>query len=585
MLSGILTAEQRELLGTERELLADVEAVLSRDDAHRDHRDHGTAVDTLRASVRQLDELFLLVVVGEFNSGKSAFINALLNQTVLAEGVTPTTSRIHLLCHGDEVCHDTGEAEVEMVAAPAELLREVSIVDTPGTNALDRRHEAITSDYVPRADLVLFVTSADRPFSESERAFLERIRAWGKNVVVILNKIDILSQPEAVNEITTYISDNSERLLGLVPPIFPLSSLNAQQAGASDDPQLREQSGLPAIEEFLQTTLDQAERVRLKLRNPLGVADTLLAAVEEAIESLLELLREDVATLQDIEQQLKAYADDVEREFQYRLADIDNDLHRLEKRGLEFFDDKVRLGRLPDLLKRDRLRAAFEEAVVADTPQQIETKVESIIDWLVSSDLDQWQAVVQHVNRRRAIHEDRIVGEVGGRFSYDRARLLDTVGQAARDGLSSYDRAAESRRMAEDVQRAVAGTALVEVGAVGLGATIAFLASGTAADATGLIAAGLLAALGLFILPHRRRRAKQDLKDKISTLRADLMNALSQQFRSEADGSQNRIREAIAPYTRFVRSERERLEGRREEIVALRTRIDELEARIDAATA
>ena len=41
-------------------------------------------------------------------------------------------------------------------------------------------------------DLVLFVTSADRPFTETERAFLEQIRAWGKKIVIVVNKVDIL---------------------------------------------------------------------------------------------------------------------------------------------------------------------------------------------------------------------------------------------------------------------------------------------------------------------------------------------------------------------------------------------------------
>ena len=76
---------------------------------------------------------------------------------------------------------------------PAPLLRDINIVDTPGTNAVLREHEELTRDFVPRADLVLFVTSADRPFTESERGFLEQIRAWGKKIVFIVNKIDILA--------------------------------------------------------------------------------------------------------------------------------------------------------------------------------------------------------------------------------------------------------------------------------------------------------------------------------------------------------------------------------------------------------
>jgi hypothetical protein len=116
------------------------------------------------------------VVVGEFNAGKSAVINALLGDRILDEGVTPTTSRIGLLRHGPAVFREAKGASLEIVTAPVEVLRELNIVDTPGTNAVLREHEALTREFVPRADLVLFVTSADRPFTESERAFLETIR-------------------------------------------------------------------------------------------------------------------------------------------------------------------------------------------------------------------------------------------------------------------------------------------------------------------------------------------------------------------------------------------------------------------------
>ena len=101
--------------------------------------------------------------------------------------------------HGDTAASAVVEPHLRTVEAPVDLLRDLHIVDTPGTNAILRQHEAITSAFVPRSDLVLFVTSADRPFTETERAFLERIRDWGKKVVVVINKIDILERPEDVD--------------------------------------------------------------------------------------------------------------------------------------------------------------------------------------------------------------------------------------------------------------------------------------------------------------------------------------------------------------------------------------------------
>jgi len=572
VLEPILNAEQKELLESERSLLAEVKAGLERGEA--------PAVDlnALADSVGQLDELFLLVVVGEFNAGKSALINALLGHQVLAEGVTPTTSKIHSIGWGDELLREPMGSVGERITAPVETLRQLTIVDTPGTNALDRAHEALTTDYVPRADLVLFVTSSDRPLSESERVFLEAIRQWGKKVAMVVNKIDILRSEDEVAEVVTYVSKNAGRLLGADPEVFPVSALRAARA---EDEAARSASGLPAVESFLVETLDSGELLRLKLGNPLGVATHLLGGALAKVKGRLELVNADLRTIDDIERQSRTWSEDVRREFELRLSDIDNVLHGMEQRGTEFFDNTIRLNRLPRLFDKSDLTARFESEVIAGAPEAVEAKVDSLIDWLVDSELAHWQNVVNHVNRRVAAHADRMVGEVGGRFEADRTRLLETVGQAARKGLASYDRAAEARRMAEDVQRAVTSTAVLEVGAVGLSAAVALAASSTAADITGLTAAGLLAALGLFVLPHRRRRAKAELKRKIATLRRELMAALSAHFDNEAERGQRRLVETIAPYTRFVRSESERLAGERDQLGDLSERVGEMTARVE----
>src|SRR6185503_16133465 len=198
MLAPVLDARHQALLAEERRLLAELAAVLARLDVDADDQ------ETFRRSLRQLDELFLLVVVGEFNAGKSAFINALVGQRVLEEGVTPTTSRIGLLKYGPQVNKEATESGLDVITAPVEMLREINIVDTPGTNAVRREHEALTREFVPRSDLVLFITSADRPFTESERAFLESIRNWGKKIVVVVNKIDILESEEDLSRVLAF---------------------------------------------------------------------------------------------------------------------------------------------------------------------------------------------------------------------------------------------------------------------------------------------------------------------------------------------------------------------------------------------
>ncbi len=562
-----LSGPQEVVLAEERQCLRDLLATLIRHRASREDQ------ATLDRSIAQLDELFLLVVVGEFNSGKSTFINALLGEKILEEGVTPTTSRIHRLRFGEAEASEPGADGILVVTSPNEALRHLHIVDTPGTNALDRSHEAITREFVPRSDLVLFVTSADRPFTESEREFIQSIREWGKKLVLVVNKIDFLSTDFERQKIEAFIGDNANQLLGFVPEIFSVSSRLALEAktGSGD----LEASRFPALEAYLVETLDERERVRLKLLNPLGVASKLANKYLGIADSRLELLEGDFEILDRIDGQHAIYREEMQSQFRFRLTDVDNQLHAFEKRGLEFFDDNLRLARAFDLLNKERIKADFERKVIGDSPQQIETRVDEIIDWMVESELGQWQSVSDSLASRKVSHADGAVGELG-KFEYNRRELLDTVGRAARSAISGYDQSAEAKRMAESVRSAVTGTAAVEVGAIGLGTVITVLATTQLADVTGLLAAGTMAALGLFILPARRRRAKVELQQKILALREQLMSGLTDQFERETDRSVQRIQEAVQPYTRFVRAERERLTRRREELAELKGNLGRL---------
>ncbi len=575
MLRRILNRKQDELLAESRRLLGELQVALAHFDAAADDQ------VTIQRSLAQLEELFLLVVAGEFNAGKSAFINALLGQNALEEGVTPTTTRIHVLEYGETEERTFLEPTLERISAPVDLLRDIHIVDTPGTNAILRQHEAITRDFVPRSDMVLFVTSADRPFTESERGFLEGIRDWGKKVVVVVNKIDILDGPEDVERIRAFIAENARALLGESPEIFPVSARQAQKAKQSGDRELLAASRFDLLERHVVDTLDERERVRLKLLNPLGIGLRLAAKYQQVAEGRLAVLQDDVAALDDVDRQLALYREDMAREFRFRLSDVDAILHEFENRGIAFFDETMRLGRVFDLLNKTRIKAEFARQVVGETPQLVERRVNEVIDWLVASDLREWQAVNEHLLRRRQVHADRIVGQVGRSFDHDRTRLLDTVGRAAQRSVETYDREAEASRLAESVQVAVAGTALVEVGALGLGAVITHLAASAAIDVTGVLAASMVAVLGLFILPNRRHDAKRELRRKIAALREQLMSALTTQFDREIEGSVHRIGESIAPYTRFVRAERERLEGARQALAGLRTGLERLRARVD----
>ena len=332
----ILTGTQEELLLRERTVLSDLQQALVQ------FGNNMADLETIKKSILQIDDLFLLVIVGEFNSGKSSFINALLGNKILKEGVTPTTTRINIIRYDEDSKETMLDANTLLINAPIALLKEISIVDTPGTNAIIREHEAITSQFIPRSDMVLFVTSSDRPLSESERGFLESIRDWGKKLVIVLNKIDLLQNEAEIDQVSAFIRDNTRALLDIEPEIFPLSSREALMA-KSGNPGLWEKSRFEALENHIQTTLDESGRLKLKLLNPLGVGLNLSKRYLEITQNRLELLNEDVGMIDNVDRQLKLHKEDMTRDFGFRIADIENILFAMEQRGQNFFEENMRL--------------------------------------------------------------------------------------------------------------------------------------------------------------------------------------------------------------------------------------------------
>ncbi len=580
MLQSMLTEEQTQLLRDEKQSLAEIRLALSHLDVPRE------ALDTLQQAILQLDELFLLVIVGEFNAGKSALVNALLGEKVLAEGVTPTTSRVTLVKWGEQIAEQVVDQDLALYTHPLPMLREVNIVDTPGTNAVIRRHERLTGEFVPRSDLVLFVTSADRPMTESERQFMERICGWGKKVVIALNKTDILEDEADLREVRSFVLKHAEQVLGLVPECFPVSARLAQQSQVEPDAdkrsRLREASRLDALTDYVRATLDDTTRLRLKLDNPLGVAEHIVEQTQSVAREQADALIEDKETVTAVESVIAAYEHELKTELGPRLAQVENILSRLKARGLDFFDSTIRLQRIADLARGDRVRAQFEKQVLADVPQQIEERVHHLIDWLVEKDLHQWQQVMNYLQRRQARYGEQIVGEGVAQLDVRRRALIDSVGKTAQTIVETYDRNQEASELAAQVETTVAQVALIEVGAVGLGALVTLLLASSTADITGLLAAGVLAVVGLFVIPYKRKQAKDRFTEKMETLQDKLLRALEMQFSHEAETAVTRVKEGVAPYARFVRGEYERVGKAQSQLESLRKRISTFKARVQA---
>ncbi|MEM6328259.1 MAG: dynamin family protein, partial [Bacteroidota bacterium] len=401
-----LPPEAAALLERERVLLADLGALLARADAPEDARRR------LADLADGLGELFLLVVAGEFNAGKSTLVNALFGRRVMEEGPVPTTDKITVLRHGDtEEVHRRSEFVTER-RLPAPFLEHLALVDTPGTNSIIQEHQALTEDFVPRADLVLFVTSVERPLSESERQFLEYVReTWGRRLVVAVNKADVAASEEALQQVLTHVRDGLARMMGEAPITFPVAARQALEAKLEqpETPTTHpawETSRFGPFERFLRETLTADARLALKLAAPLDAASALLSRATERLRDRHDLLEADATALASLQERFEQSGATMDEAVQAAVTEVDRELLEMEKRGARFLHDTIRLSKIGLLRDRAAFQDEFARQVVRDAEAGIETRIGTTADVLLRHAHDLWREVYNRLSDLRQRGDD-----------------------------------------------------------------------------------------------------------------------------------------------------------------------------------
>ncbi len=573
---SLLSADAEALLERERALLTDLHAVFE---------EAGADGDTLRRLddlAAGLGEWFLVVVVGEFNAGKSSVLNALFGEVLMEEGPVPTTDKITILRHGDAPQQHRRSDFVTERHHPADLLRGLTLVDTPGTNSIIEEHQAITEDFIPRSDLVLFVTSFDRPLSESERRFLHFIReSWGRQLVVILNKADLARRPADLEQVIEHIRSGFETYVGFEPRVFPVAAQDAFAAKVEGDAAAWQASGFAALEAFLTDTLTGDDRLALKLTAPLDAAERVLVRLDERLGERRTVLDVDAGGLDALQAQIAEEETALRGGPERYLADVDNALLEMERRGVQFLDDTIRVSKLSLLRDRDAFKEEFTRQVVRDAERRIEDEMGSAVDGLLRQVLGLWNRAYTHVaeQARRVSAEPK----AGQPFLYNREKVFQDVMRGARRTIDAYDLDEEARRILENARGTAALFAGTQAAAVGLGAVATVVIAATAFDVTGgLVAAGVLASFGFVLLPRQRRRAIAEFTDRVEALRADLKAALAAAFSEEADEALAKVRDLLRPLLALVEGERTALTDLEARRAALHAEVAALRADVRA---
>lgn len=253
---------------------------------------------TIKNLSHNLNEPFLFVVVGEVKAGKSSFINALLGENICPTAAEPCTDRIQQIIWSDRAFEELVNPYLKKVGLPNEILKTVSIVDTPGTNTIIDNHQAITKQFIPNSDLIFFVFFAKNPYTRSAWELLDYVNLqWRKKVVFILQQTD-LTKPEELAKNRTKLEELAKQKEITSPIIFTTSAeleLNRRFA----------ESGFAEVRNYINRTLGSEGTQKLKLQ---GVADTTIEIVHRLrsdLQNLQQQLEIDRQVVAKIKQKLK----------------------------------------------------------------------------------------------------------------------------------------------------------------------------------------------------------------------------------------------------------------------------------------
>src|ERR1051325_9956984 len=184
-------------------------------------------LDTLHALLTDVREPLLFVVVGEVKAGKSSLLNALFGKEFAKVDVLPATDRVYIFKYGSE--ERSVEISPRLVERyqPIDFLHNFNVVDTPGTNTMVAEHQTITENFIPRADVILFVFSVTNPWTQSAWEFLKFVqKKWLKNVVFVLQQADLRDAKE-IEVIRRHLQETATQQLGVNLPVFAVSARKA----------------------------------------------------------------------------------------------------------------------------------------------------------------------------------------------------------------------------------------------------------------------------------------------------------------------------------------------------------------------
>ncbi len=264
---------------------------------------HPELAQTVSELRNRINEPFMFVIVGEVKAGKSSFINALLDtgREITKVAVQPMTDTIQQIVYGEKEEVIVINPLLKRITVPVDILKEIAIVDTPGTNTIIEKHQEITERFIPASDLIVFVFEAKNPYRQSAWDFFDYIHGdWRKKIIFVLQQKDLMNAADlAINE--KGVVEYAQKKGISEPLVFPVSAKQEQEGDKTG-------SGFGPMREYIRDNITGGKAPILKLRNNLDLSRNICERIAQGLETRQTQWDADTAFRADIRDTLDKQA-------------------------------------------------------------------------------------------------------------------------------------------------------------------------------------------------------------------------------------------------------------------------------------
>lgn len=571
VLSFVNKIKDREIFKQVAEILGDTKTYFARNGDKKTEK----KVDDL---ILQMEAPFYLLVAGEYNSGKSSFINAICGERILEEGPTPTTSKITLLTCGEEKSTEEIDDHLTKVTYPLENLNDITLIDTPGTNSIILEHKEITENFVHRAELVLFVISSDHPLTESERTFLEFLRdKWGRKVLYILNKIDLKTDDE-IEEIITFIEKNCYRLMGFEPKILSVSALNALKGRINNDKVLIKESNIEEVESFIFDKLDLETKIEFKLQNPLKYLDNVFGQLHKNLDNKISECNTGIRNIERFENRLMTKKQDMLKFSQKYKFEIQSIFIRLKEKVENFVDYNL-TARSVIMMKiaREKIEDKYKREVygISSPGSDLERILDDITEYVARNNRTLW--TMAHEYSEAEANKGRLLTTEKERpkdnHINDRRSELQAALKERSKEYKELDMEREGEKIKNTVQSGLLNFIVIEGLAIAFGVCLTMLLSLVVPSITILVIALIIGSVGFIIFPYKRKSYRNEFFKRVDSVSERFTNIIMFEMEKIIDLVIEDIENSMSNYRDLRWAEREDISKRVFEVEELKERV------------